>query len=240
MRRSATSVTGWRAWAWRTRSPSSARSRAARCGSATASSTGYRPSTPVRTSRPARGVRTTGWRRRPPERRRPSGSPPARRAGNAWRTSPSPISRTSPNRPMWTMTRTRTGSLAGVLIEHRPATDPELAALLAEQQAELRVLDGVVVGCGGLQRLDETTAEIKRMYVRPPHRRRGISRRMLAALEALAMERGCTVVRLETGSYMPGAIAFYRSAGYEQIPPYGQYAGNPFSVCLERQLVHAG
>ena len=163
---------------------------------------------------------------------------------------------------MWTMTRTRTGSLAGVLIEHRPATDPELAALLAEQQAELRVLDGsvdgvvypldpaiellvavvdgVVVGCGGLQRLDETTAEIKRMYVRPPHRRRGISRRMLAALEALVMERGCTVVRLETGSYMPGAIAFYRSAGYEQIPPYGQYAGNPFSVCLERQLVHAG
>src|SRR6266542_2782293 len=141
-----------------------------------------RSATPVRTSRPARGVRTTGWRRRPPERRRPSGSPPARRAGNAWRTSPSPISRTSPNRPMWTMTRTRTGSLAGVLIEHRPATDPELAALLAEQQAELRVLDGgvdgvvypldpaiellvavvdgVVVGCGGLQRLDETTAEI--------------------------------------------------------------------------------
>jgi putative acetyltransferase len=103
---------------------------------------------------------------------------------------------------MWTMTRT--GSLSGVLIEPRHAGDPELATLLAEQQAELRLLDGgvdgvvypldpaiellvaivddVAVGCGGLQRLDPATAEIKRMYVRPPHRRRGISRRVLTPL----------------------------------------------------------
>jgi putative acetyltransferase len=163
---------------------------------------------------------------------------------------------------MWTIGLTwaipGTGSLAGVVIEPRPAADPELAALLAEQQAELRsldggvdgvvypldpsieylvlVLDGMAVGCGALQRLGAGTAEIKRMYTSPAYRRRGFSRRMLAALEQLALDRGCAVVRLETGTYMPAAMGLYRAAGYAEIPPYGEYAGNPFSVCFERLL----
>ncbi len=148
--------------------------------------------------------------------------------------------------------------MIGVLIEERPATDGELAALVVAQQRELRqadggldgqvtvvhgdasylvvVLDGRAVGCGAVQRLGPGTAEIKRMYVRPAHRGRGIARQLLAALEEYALAGGDAVLRLETGTYLPAAIALYRSSGYLPIPVYGEYVGNPYSVCFEKRL----
>ncbi|MEV1290009.1 GNAT family N-acetyltransferase [Micromonospora sp. NPDC049679] len=145
-----------------------------------------------------------------------------------------------------------------MLIESRSATDPELAALVTAQQRELRdadggldgqvtvvrddvrylvcVVDGRTVACGGIQALDRDTAEIKRMFVRPGHRGRGIARHLLIALEELAYAAGHTVLRLETGSYLPAALRLYASAGYHQIPVYGEYVENPYSVCFEKRL----
>jgi GNAT superfamily N-acetyltransferase len=148
-----------------------------------------------------------------------------------------------------------------VLIETRPTTDPELAALVLAQQRELCeadggldgqvyavhdgasylvcVLDGRAVACGAWQPLGPGVAELKRMYVRPAYRGRGIARQLTVALEEEALAAGCPVVRLETGTYLPAAIALYRSVGYAPIPVYGEYAGNPFSVCFEKRLAVA-
>lgn len=74
------------------------------------------------------------------------------------------------------------------------------------------------------------------MYVRPAFRGRGLARQLLTALEEVALAAGHRVLRLETGSYLPAAIALYTSAGYGHIPVYGEYAGNPFSRCFEKRL----
>jgi len=145
-----------------------------------------------------------------------------------------------------------------MLIEARPSADPELTALVVTQQRELReadggldgqvtvvhgdasylvaVLDGRAVACGAVQALGSGTAEIKRMYVRPAYRGRGIARQLLTALEEYALAGGHTTLRLETGTYLPAAIALYRSAGYLPIPVYGEYVGNPYSACFEKRL----
>jgi ribosomal protein S18 acetylase RimI-like enzyme len=80
--------------------------------------------------------------------------------------------------------------------------------------------DGDVVAGGGVRRLGEGLAEIKRMYVEPAARSRGLARRLLAELEAAARELGYARVRLDTGAEQPHAQALYRSAGYRDIPDY--------------------
>jgi GNAT superfamily N-acetyltransferase len=148
-----------------------------------------------------------------------------------------------------------------MLIESRPATDPEIAALVTAQQRELREADGGLdgqatvthddirylvvvdggraVACGGVQALDAETAELKRMYVRPAYRGRGLARQLLVALEELAGRYGHRVLCLETGSYLPAAIGLYTSAGYRPIPVYGEYVANPYSVCFAKRLTVA-
>ena len=142
-----------------------------------------------------------------------------------------------------------------MLIESRPALDAELSALLTAQQRELRetgggrvfpphddaaylaaVLDGRVVACGGWQALEPGVAEIKRLYVRPAYRGRGIARQLIVALEEEVLAADRPIVRLETGTHVPAAIALYRSAGYLPIPVYGEYVGNPYSVCFEKRM----
>jgi GNAT superfamily N-acetyltransferase len=80
------------------------------------------------------------------------------------------------------------------------------------------------VGCGGFKRLDVRTAEIKRMYVVPEARGRGLGRRILKRLEGGARKAGYGHVRLDTGDKQPEALRLYRSAGYREIPDYN---GNP-------------
>jgi GNAT superfamily N-acetyltransferase len=95
-------------------------------------------------------------------------------------------------------------------------------------------VDGEPVGCGGFKRLDYRTAEIKRMYVAPEQRGRGIARRLLARLERGAKAAGYELVRLDTGDRQPDALHLYRSAGYEEIPDYN---GNPAATYwFEKQL----
>ena len=90
------------------------------------------------------------------------------------------------------------------------------------------------VACGAVKRLDSTTAEIKRMYVVPEARGRGVGRQLLVALEDAARSLGYSAVRLDTGDRQPHALALYRSAGYGEIADYN---GNPAaSFWLEKDL----
>jgi aspartate racemase len=95
-------------------------------------------------------------------------------------------------------------------------------------------LDGREIGCGAVRKLDETTAEIKRMWIDPAVRRRGIGHYLLAGLEAAAARLGCSLVRLDTSSYLPEALGLYRSTGYVEIPPYNDncYAQHWFEKSL--------
>ena len=79
-------------------------------------------------------------------------------------------------------------------------------------------------------------AEVKRMYVVAAARGAGFARQMLAFLERTAAEHGARWVLLETGSRQPEAIALYRSAGYQDVPPFGHYAEMPLSVHLGKQV----
>ena len=92
------------------------------------------------------------------------------------------------------------------------------------------------IACGGVSRYDETTAELRRMYVRPQARGLGLSRALLGALESEARGLGYAFVRLETGDRQPEAIGLYVSSGYLPIPRFGPFADDDRSVCLEKRL----
>ena len=108
--------------------------------------------------------------------------------------------------------------------------DPNFTFLIAR-------IDGRAVGCGALRVLEPGISEVKRMFVLPQFRGRSIGRRILEALESRARELNHAAVRLETGSGQPEAISLYRSAGYRPIAGFGEYAGNPFSLCFEKGLL---
>jgi len=100
----------------------------------------------------------------------------------------------------------------------------------------LATLDGEAAGCGALRRLSANTAEVKRMFVVPDYRGRGIAKAILAFLERAAADREYSRIRLETGNRLLQAIGLYRSAGYREIPPFGPYVGSNISVCFEKVL----
>ncbi len=144
-----------------------------------------------------------------------------------------------------------------MVIESRHHDDAAVHALVTEQQRELTeaegdghvvfplhehiefvvgFADGGPIACGALQQLGDGIGEIKRMYVVPSRRGKGLSRRILLALEDLAVRRGLHTLRLETGAFLAPAVGLYTSSGYAQIPPFGQYVGHPASVCYEKAL----
>ena len=84
--------------------------------------------------------------------------------------------------------------------------------------------------------LDATTGEIKRMYVEPDQRGRGVGRAVLGRLEAAARQLGAQRLVLETGNHSPDALALYRRAGFTQLDCWGEYATSPTSVCMEKSL----
>ena len=98
---------------------------------------------------------------------------------------------------------------------------------------------GEPVACGAIRRRDDEAAEIKRMYVRPAARGRGLSRMVLLELEATALRMGYRALVLETGARQPEAIALYESAGYTTIPNFGFYKESPLSVCYRKELARA-
>ena len=96
--------------------------------------------------------------------------------------------------------------------------------------------DGAAIGCGGVARFDETRGELKRMYVVPELRGRGLGRRILVELEAEARRLGYRSLVLETGDRQPEALGLYASAGYERIPCYPPYDSRALSLCFEKRL----
>ena len=116
---------------------------------------------------------------------------------------------------------------------------------LIEQRVEFFVVchDGEPAGCGGVQFIFdphdpvEYYGELKRMYVRNEYRGLGLARRLLEHLETLALDRGVTVMRLETGIHQPEAVGLYDRCGYHRIPPFGSYPpDDPLSLCYEKRL----
>ena len=97
-------------------------------------------------------------------------------------------------------------------------------------------LGGEPVGCGGIRRHADGVAEVKRLWVAPPARGRGLARTLMARLEAEAVALGYRQLTLETGLRQPEAIALYTALGYRRRAPYGRYADSPLSVCFERDL----
>ncbi len=148
-----------------------------------------------------------------------------------------------------------------VRIEVRTYDHPDAVALIADVQQEYVVRYGEVdltpvdpaefapprglflvayvddepAACGGW-RAHGTDVELKRMYVRPSFRGRGLARAVLAELERTAAEAGHTRLILETGQRQPEAIALYTSAGYTPVPAFGYYADAPEAVHLGKTL----
>ncbi|GIG40274.1 GNAT family N-acetyltransferase [Cellulomonas phragmiteti] len=141
--------------------------------------------------------------------------------------------------------------------------DPAAAALRVAQQVELRARygdddtghaltgDGIVatvvlrlgddaVACGALRDVSATlgagTGELKRMFVRPDARGRGLSRQVLSELEHAAAEHGLDRLVLETGVLQPEAIGLYLAAGYGPVENYGEWVGVTDSRCFAKDL----
>lgn len=147
-----------------------------------------------------------------------------------------------------------------MLIGERNAGDPGLTTLLQAAFAELvqrygaegrspvhsaaRYLvasaEGRPAGCIALQPADRAVAEIKRMYVQPEFRGRGVARALVASLEELATSLGYGQIRLATGVRQPEAIALYEKCGYSLTAPYGKYVNDPLCRCYAKRLSRCG
>ncbi|HEY4630446.1 MAG TPA: GNAT family N-acetyltransferase [Blastococcus sp.] len=101
-------------------------------------------------------------------------------------------------------------------------------------------VDGVPAGCGAWRALPSGAAEIKRLYVEPAFRRRGIAQLLVVALEQGAAAAGHAEVVLNSGREQPEALALYAELGYGPVPGYGVYAGEPGAVFLGKALTASG
>nr|WP_033400473.1 GNAT family N-acetyltransferase [Actinokineospora enzanensis] len=97
-------------------------------------------------------------------------------------------------------------------------------------------LDEVPLASGGWRAHGDGVAEMKRLYVNPTARGRGLARAMLAELERTVVAAGHHRVILETGMAQPEAIALYGSSGYTAIDPFGHYADSPESRHFGKSL----
>jgi putative acetyltransferase len=95
---------------------------------------------------------------------------------------------------------------------------------------------GHLLGCGAVRLREPGVVEIKRMYVRPHARGRGVGKALLGALEAEAEALFADRVVLETGARQLEAVELYRRAGYVEIERFGEYTDSPLSLCMSRTL----
>jgi GNAT superfamily N-acetyltransferase len=129
-----------------------------------------------------------------------------------------------------------------VMAAHQREFTQELPHLLGPRGRLLVARAGTeIVGVGALKPVDPGVAEIKRMYVRPHARGRGIGRAILERLLADARTIGYRVARLETGTFMVEAHALYRSLGFQDRPMFDNNEASlsglqPFMLFMELRL----
>lgn len=95
---------------------------------------------------------------------------------------------------------------------------------------------GMPIGCGAIKEYQGETAEIKRMFVLPNSRGKGIATKILTELEHWAKELSYAKCILETGVNQPEAIKLYHKSGYQIIANYGQYENVKNSICFGKKL----
>jgi GNAT superfamily N-acetyltransferase len=95
----------------------------------------------------------------------------------------------------------------------------------------------IAIGCGAFKEYDDDTVEIKRMYVLPEYRGKGVATMVLAQLETWAKENNYSTCILETVVEPNEAIGLYLKAGYSFIPNFGQYVNATKSLCMKKVLV---
>lgn len=112
----------------------------------------------------------------------------------------------------------------GISFDVESKVEQDLAGLDQFSPPKGRLLlaqdEGRIAGAGGLRKIGEDTGEIKRMYVRPDFRRRGIGQALLNALMTEAHHIGYSRLRLDSARFAKAAHAMYRANGFTEIPPY--------------------
>ena len=96
--------------------------------------------------------------------------------------------------------------------------------------------DNEAIGCGAFKQYDETTVEIKRMFVKPSYRAKGAATEVLQELEKWAIENNFSSAILETVKNQPEAVALYKKNGYTIISNFGQYKDVENSICMLKQF----
>jgi len=149
-----------------------------------------------------------------------------------------------------------------ITLKRTDSSDTDFRLLINELDADLRQRNGDVMdiydghnvieqidtvviayledrpaGCGCFKNYSGDTVEIKRMYVRPGARGKGISRMILTELENWAKSLGFRYVVLETGTKQQEALGLYNRAGYSNIPSYPPYIDLPDSICFKKSLL---
>jgi len=127
----------------------------------------------------------------------------------------------------------RYGGRDAAVVEPAEFLPPQGLFLVAE-------IDGVPAGCGAWRAFPAGGVEVKRGYVEPAFRRRGLARHLMAALESSAAAAGHRSVVLNTGQEQPEALALYEELGYRPVAGYGIYACAPDAVFLGKDLRPAG
>lgn len=148
-----------------------------------------------------------------------------------------------------------------IILTRTNSGNPEFKKLVLELDADLKIRDGdeapffaqynkidaikyvvlafendMPVGCGAIKEYNTEIMEVKRMYVPPNYRGKGIASLVLKELEKWAKELNYQKCILETGKKQPEAIRLYIKNNYRSIPNYGQYEHVESSVCFEKQL----
>ena len=100
----------------------------------------------------------------------------------------------------------------------------------------LAFLDGEAVGCAGLKRYSDADAEVKRLWVEPAFRGKGIATMLMDRVEERAKAQGYRRVILQTRPIMPDAVALYEKRGYRLIPNYPPYDRLDGAVCYAKAL----
>lgn len=104
------------------------------------------------------------------------------------------------------------------------------------ETAFIAYVGGEPVGCIGLKKYDGEHAELKRLFLKEEYRGRGLSQKLVAAVEEEARSRGFRYMLLQTARALASAVALYEKSGYEVIENYGPYVGMAGALCMEKKL----